>query len=53
MNEDHITEPPILTRAGWFFWRNWNRVVCTTRGHDRNESACCRRCGLPPRTEDL
>lgn len=47
MEPDDYAEPPILTRIGWFFWRNWNRVVCATRGHDLEPNKCCARCGLP------
>jgi hypothetical protein len=47
MVEDHTPEPGIATRVGWFFWRNWNRVLCATRGHDLAENYICRRCGLP------
>jgi hypothetical protein len=47
MVEDHIDDPGVLTRVGWFFWRNWNRVVCVTRGHDLSDNFICQRCGLP------
>lgn len=49
---DEYTEPGILTRIGWFFWRNWNRLVCATRGHDVKPNYICRRCGLPVATFD-
>jgi hypothetical protein len=47
MNEDQTTQPGIATRIGWFFWRNWNRFACATRGHRLAGSCICQRCGLP------
>jgi hypothetical protein len=54
MGEEHDAEPPILTRIGWFFWRNGNRAVCATRGHDLSDTCICQRCGLPiPTWEEI
>jgi hypothetical protein len=47
MHPDDPPTTPLLTRIGWFFWRNWNRAVCATRGHDGEPRRFCNRCGLP------
>lgn len=47
MNDELDPNLPLLTRVGWFFWRNWNRAVCAIRGCAPDEVGFCRRCGLP------
>jgi hypothetical protein len=47
MVPDTTPQPSLLTRAWWFIWAGWNRVVCATRGHRPDADDFCERCGLP------
>jgi hypothetical protein len=47
MSDDDYREPNLPTRIGWFFWRNWSRLLCATLGHPEKPNGCCARCGLP------
>lgn len=47
MVPDVEPRPSLLTRAWWFVWSSWNRLICAARGHRADADDFCDRCGLP------